>query len=490
MVDKNELIIRNDSYDSGNSFNENDDYNDDQYILLDMGFDKAYIKKIYSFLKPNNIENAIFMMTKDNGLYNHNFFSRKSGDSNLCYLCGEEKKFHQNFNHKEDNFNEKNYDSELDVIERKSSIDEELFLCNICGDEYPKNQMEKNDKCPSYYCKNCWYSYLKEKIENNIVGNIKCMDNCKNILSTDFILKFISNDKKLLDKFNIFKNKLEILNDPNKVFCPHPNCESYGIKKKDTHFIQCQIGHKFCSECMGDWHEGNSCEKKLEDEFKIWAKNKIVKKCPKCQMWTEKNEGCNHMTCAECKYQWCWLCGKKYYEGHYTQGECNGLQFFKPKSEEEILQRLNENKQIMNEVRELQIAQGRNFNLSPEEGQYFIKPWGMPYDDEIEINYFLIPIYLLIYFFGDICLFGCGVMLTVYFYNDGLLIECIYWGTILMMLPIFIAYSSLVFCIKFLFSLPCLFYPPLIKKYAKWWMANMFSRTGNPCLEDFICIEL
>ena len=33
---------------------------------------------------------------------------------------------------------------------------------------------------------------------------------------------------------------------------------------------------------MGNWHEGNSCEKKLEDEFKIWAKNKIVKKCPKC----------------------------------------------------------------------------------------------------------------------------------------------------------------------------------------------------------------
>jgi hypothetical protein len=263
MVDKNNLINSNEIYDNNRySIYENEDYNDDQYILLDMGFDKAYIKKIYSFLKPNNIENAIFMMTKDNGLYNHNFFSRKSGDSNLCYLCGEEKKFHQNFNHKEDNFDEKKYDSELDVIDRTNSIDEELFLCNICGDEYPKNQMEKNDKCPSYYCKNCWYSYLKEKIENNIVGNIKCMDNCKNILTTDFILKFISNDEKLLEKFNLFKNKLEILNDPNKVFCPHPNCESYGIKKKNTHFIECQKGHKFCSECMGNWHEGNSCEKK------------------------------------------------------------------------------------------------------------------------------------------------------------------------------------------------------------------------------------
>ena len=44
-------------------------------------------------------------------------------------------------------------------------------------------------------------------------------------------------------------------------------------------------------------------------------------------MYTEKNEGCNHMTCISCKYQWCWLCEGEYRYGHYDSGKCKGLQF-------------------------------------------------------------------------------------------------------------------------------------------------------------------
>ena len=42
------------------------------------------------------------------------------------------------------------------------------------------------------------------------------------------------------------------------------------------------------------------------------------------------------MTCAECKYQWCWLCNGKYSYDHYTKGKCTGLQFYKPINEEDI----------------------------------------------------------------------------------------------------------------------------------------------------------
>ena len=46
-------------------------------------------------------------------------------------------------------------------------------------------------------------------------------------------------------------------------------------------------------------------------------------------MYTEKNEGCNHMTCVNCKYEWCWLCEEEYNNDHYKYGKCKGQEFTK-----------------------------------------------------------------------------------------------------------------------------------------------------------------
>ncbi|MFM7853917.1 MAG: hypothetical protein ACKO96_18840 [Flammeovirgaceae bacterium] len=31
--------------------------------------------------------------------------------------------------------------------------------------------------------------------------------------------------------------------------------------------------------------------------------------CPMCSVKISRTEGCNHMTCAFCKFEWCWVCG-------------------------------------------------------------------------------------------------------------------------------------------------------------------------------------
>ena len=102
-------------------------------------------------------------------------------------------------------------------------------------------------------------------------------------------------------------------------------------EENKSNFLICQNGHHFCKKCNLVSHIGFNCEKKLEKDFSLWAGKTFVKKCPKCKFVIEKNEGCNHMTCANksCNYQFCWVCLGQFNDRHYTSvgSPCYGLQY-------------------------------------------------------------------------------------------------------------------------------------------------------------------
>lgn len=56
---------------------------------------------------------------------------------------------------------------------------------------------------------------------------------------------------------------------------------------------------------------------KDEEENQKWLNNN-TKQCPQCKAPIYKNGGCNHMTCRNCKYEFCWICCAKYYVGHFS----------------------------------------------------------------------------------------------------------------------------------------------------------------------------
>ena len=53
-------------------------------------------------------------------------------------------------------------------------------------------------------------------------------------------------------------------------------------------------------------------------ENEKWLRSN-TKQCPNCHAPIEKNKGCNHMTCIYCKHEFCWICGAKYFDGHFNR---------------------------------------------------------------------------------------------------------------------------------------------------------------------------
>lgn len=70
----------------------------------------------------------------------------------------------------------------------------------------------------------------------------------------------------------------------------------------------CLIIKKWLTKCADDSETANYISAHTKD-------------CPKCHICIEKNGGCNHMSCYNCKHDFCWMClgdwklhGSEYYE--------------------------------------------------------------------------------------------------------------------------------------------------------------------------------
>ena len=301
--------------------------------LLGMGFHINYINKVYRILKPSSFDEALALMVPNkNDKYPHKFHENPKRLSSYCFICGEAGEKHEGYVPKRVNKQKRN----MQVSLFQSVLTN--LNCEICYDLLTEVNVRKyRPPCKHVICEECLYEYLQEQINEANVIVIKCFHNgCTKNFTDDYIISKLKNRNNLLEKYNKFKLKAEVQNDPNKKFCPEPGCESYLLKIKGKKFLSCQNGHQYCFICLQKWHFGTKCVELVDKEFQLWAKDKVIKRCPNCSFYVEKNSGCNHMTCQQCKFQWCWICSKECTSiTHYEMGPCKGLWFKKINSLEE-----------------------------------------------------------------------------------------------------------------------------------------------------------
>ena len=204
--------------------------------------------------------------------------------------------------------------------------------CLICYEKLTFEELQNNFiGCFHGFCDDCLYNYFKEKINKNETEKIKCpQHDCDQLIFNNFIEMKIINDVNLLEKFIKITKRRQLMKDPNVKLCPFPDCESYAYQNEHTNNVTCiENQHKFCFNCLEKWHDGSPCKTEPDSLFKKWKKSNNIKRCPNCKVYIEKLDGCNHITCRYCNYEWCWLCGNKYNYQHYTDisSPCYGLQY-------------------------------------------------------------------------------------------------------------------------------------------------------------------
>ena len=373
----------------GNKDKPNDTPNDDKASLESMGFSRDLIDKIYSVMHPESLDEALDYLNKnDKDKFTHSYIPNNI--SNVCSICGYKRSDHDlggidddiidNPPHlevkKEEKIEEKK--EEVDLIEPKNFLDdgeEDIDIknmlekyrnkfknnyynfdfgrnsnvsrtCGVCEDTIESADMNRiRLPCKHTFCIDCWKEYLKEKINNANVYKLACMQKeCNFILEEKFIKSILDKDTVLLEKYDKFLTRKKLMDSNKKIkLCPFPDCDGYAEKKKFSKYVKCNMGHEFCFECLAAPHGSKACSKIIDAGFEEWKQHTMVKRCPNCKFWTEKNEGCNHMTCSQCNFQWCWVCQKECVAGHYEFGPCKGLHFEKVANDDVAKQLMRDN---------------------------------------------------------------------------------------------------------------------------------------------------
>ena len=157
------------------------------------------------------------------------------------------------------------------------------------------------------YVRNAW----------NIDSDITCPE-CSVALPHDTIKHILltNDDSVLYERYVKLNLDRSLEQHPEFVWCAH-GCGSGQLNEGATmnSYVQCvNCSRLTCFKHRCPWHEDMTC-----DEYEMprnagqqhaserWIKVH-TKECSKCHAHIEKNEGCDHMTCSKCKYEFCWEC--------------------------------------------------------------------------------------------------------------------------------------------------------------------------------------
>jgi len=191
-------------------------------------------------------------------------------------------------------------------------------LCPICLTTTSNDENIQLPNCNHSFCQDCLQQYLKFEISSlQRVSKIKCPeDTCALTITSNTLQQLL--DPTDFAKYQKLLNIKTSLHNQTK-FCPQSGCSKPLNLSSDSPFTLCSCGIQVCNQCCNPWHEGKNCLEALDIEFEEYMESNNVRFCFMCKTTVAKVEGCPHITCPICDYEWCWLCGQEHTDIHVNE---------------------------------------------------------------------------------------------------------------------------------------------------------------------------
>ncbi|KAK9809736.1 hypothetical protein WJX73_001188 [Symbiochloris irregularis] len=191
-------------------------------------------------------------------------------------------------------------------------------VCSICFDSHKAGSMCAA-ACGHLYCKNCWRSYAETAVnEGPSCLDLRCPTVGCGAAVTQGVLDEVL-DKAHRTKYDRYALRSMVEDSRRLTWCPSPDCQHAIENLTDSGAVAidvvCKCSHAFCFSCHEEAHRPVDCatvkrwliKNSAESENLNWILAH-TKQCPQCKRPIEKNQGCMHMTCSQCRHEFCWLC--------------------------------------------------------------------------------------------------------------------------------------------------------------------------------------
>jgi E3 ubiquitin-protein ligase RNF217 len=235
---------------------------------------------------------------------------------------------------------------------RKNSIHQEnVTICPICCDNIHSNELKQMPCCLIKLCSSCLLTHTITNIRNGKV-KIECPA-CSQDINSSTILYNNEIPVSIRERYQeILAQDLAEKQNAYIKLCPHCNFitildENDPIinRKKSRNppegWIRCeQCTKEWCWQCYAPSHPNETCRqfKKNHTQLDMWAKirrsdnqQRNAQRCPKCSIYIEKIDGCDHMLCTKCNSKFCYRCGSRmrlpFYIGHDAKYSIFGCRY-------------------------------------------------------------------------------------------------------------------------------------------------------------------